>query len=101
MTDLFLVFFCFFFNALSDCVLQSILKKVQFCLQKAEIKHENVDCEVYKKPDVMKFTPQDTENLPRSNDDDLLDVQYLHLTYISVVYADRRFASACSGWASL
>ena len=48
--------------------------------KKAEIKNENVDCEVYKKPDVMKFTPQDTGKLPRSNHDDLLDVQYLHLT---------------------
>ena len=67
-------------NAPSDCVLLSILKKVQFCLQKAEIKNENVDCEVYKKPDVMKFIPQDTEKLPRSYHDDLLDVPYLHLT---------------------
>ena len=57
----------------------SILKKLQFCLQKAEIENENVDCEVYKKPDVMKFTPQDTGKLPRSNHDDLLDFQYLHL----------------------
>ena len=64
-------------------------------------KNENVDCEVYKKPDVMTFTPQDTKKLPRPNRDDLLDVQYLHLTSISVVYADRRLASACSGWASL
>ena len=94
-------FFYFFFNALSDCVLQSILKKVQFCLQKAEIKNENVDCEAYKKQDVMKFTPQDTGKFPCSIHYDLLDVQYRHLTYISVVYADRRFASACSGWASL
>ena len=47
--------------------------------QKAEIKNENVDCEVYKKPGV-KFTPQDTEKLSRSNHYDLLDVQYLHLT---------------------
>ena len=53
---------------------------MQFCLQKAEIKNENVDCEVYKKPDVMKFVPQATEKIPRSNHDDLLDVQYLHLT---------------------
>ena len=45
-----------------------------------EIKNENVDCEVYKKPDVMKFTPQDTGKLPRSNHDDLLEVQYLHWT---------------------
>ena len=45
-----------------------------------EIKNENVDCEVYKKPDVLKFTPQDTGKFPRSNHDDLLDVQYLHLT---------------------
>ena len=67
-------------NAPSDCVLLSILRKVQSSLQKAEIKNENVDCEVYKKPDVMKFIPQDTENLPRSNHDDLLNVQYLHLT---------------------
>ena len=58
----------------------SFLKKVQFCLQRAEIKNENVDCEVYKKPDVMKFTPQDTGKLPRSNHYDLLDMQYLHLT---------------------
>ena len=36
------------------------LNKVQFCLQKFEIKNENVDCEVFKKPNVMKFTPQDT-----------------------------------------
>ena len=61
-------------------ILLSILKKVQFCLQKAKIKNENVDCEVYKKPDVMKFMPEDTEKLPRSNHDDLSDVQYLHLT---------------------
>ena len=39
------------------------------------IKNENVDCEVYK-----KFKPQDTKKVPRSNHDDLLDVQYLHLT---------------------
>ena len=49
-------------------------------LQAAEIKNENVDCEVYKKPDVLKFTPQDTGKFPHSNHDDLLDVQYLHLT---------------------
>ena len=36
--------------------------------------------EVYKKPDVMKFIPQDTEKLPRSYHDDQLDVQYEHLT---------------------
>ena len=49
-------------HQVSDCVLLSILKKVQFCLQKAEIKNdfENVDCEVYKKPDVMKFIPDRT-----------------------------------------
>ena len=41
---------------------------------------ENVDCEVYKKPNDKKFTPQDTEQLPRSNHDDLLEVQYLHLS---------------------
>ena len=44
-------------------------------MQKAEIKNENVDCEVYKKPDVMKCTPRDTGKLPRSNHYDLLDVQ--------------------------
>ena len=44
------------------------------------MKNENVDFEVYKKPDVMKFVTQDTKKLPRSNHDDLLDVQYLHLT---------------------
>ena len=54
--------------------IQPFLKKVQFCLQKAEIKNENVDCEVYKKPDVTKFTPQATEKLPRPNHDDLLQV---------------------------
>ena len=53
---------------------------MQFCLQKAEIKNENVDCEVYKKPNVMKFTPRDTGKLPLSNHDDLLHVQYLYLT---------------------
>ena len=53
---------------------------MQFCLQKAEIKNENIDCEVYEKPDVMTFTPQATGKLPRSNHDDLLDVQYLNLT---------------------
>ena len=52
----------------------------QFCLQKAEIKNENVDYELYKKPDVMKFTPQDTGKLPCFNHDDLLNEQYLHLT---------------------
>ena len=56
------------------------LKKVTFCLQKFEIKNENVDCEVYKKPNVMKFTPQDTGKLLRSNHDDLLEVEYVHLT---------------------
>ena len=55
------------------------MKKVKFVLQKAEIKNENVDCEVYKKPDVIQFTPQDTGKLPRSIHADLLDVQYLHL----------------------
>ena len=49
-------------------------------MQEAEIKNENVDCEVCKKSDVMKFTPQDTGKLPRSNRDDLWGVQYLHLT---------------------
>ena len=39
-----------------------------------------LDCDVYKKPDVMKFTPQDTGKLPRSNHDDLLEAQYVHLT---------------------
>ena len=52
----------------------------QFFLPKAEIKNENVDCEVYKKPDDITFTPQDTGKLPRSNHEDLSDVQYLHLT---------------------
>ena len=52
---------------------------MNFFLQKAEIKNKNVDCELYKKPDVMKFTPQDTEKLPRSNHANLLDVQHLHL----------------------
>ena len=52
----------------------SFLKKVQFCLQTAEIKNENVDCEVFKKPNVKKFTPQDTGKLPRSNHYHLLEV---------------------------
>ena len=58
------------------------MKKVQFCLQQpeqAEIKNENVDCEVYKKQDVIKFTPQDMGKLPHFKHDDVLDVQYLHL----------------------
>ena len=55
-------------------------RKGNFFLQTAEMKNENVDCEVYKKPNDKKFTPQDTEQLPRSNHDDLLEVQYLHLT---------------------
>ena len=38
-------------NAPSDCVFLLFLKKEHFCLQKAEIKNENVDCEVYKKPE--------------------------------------------------
>ena len=58
----------------------SFLKKVQFCLQTAEIKNENVDCEVYKKPNVKTFTPQDTGKLLRSKHDDLLEVQYVLLT---------------------
>ena len=37
-------------------------------------KEENVDCEVYMKPNAKKFTPQDTGKLPRSNYDDLLEV---------------------------
>ena len=45
-----------------------------------EIKNENVDCEVYKKPNVKKFTLQDTGKLLRSNHGDLLEVQYIHLT---------------------
>ena len=61
-------------------LLLSFLKKVQFCLQRVEIKNENVDCEVYKEPDDIKFTPQDAGKLPRSNHYDLLDVQHLHLT---------------------
>ena len=31
------------------------LKKVQFCLQKFEVKNESVDCEVYKKPNVKRL----------------------------------------------
>ena len=69
-----------FNNTPSDCIFLSFLKKEQFCLQTAEIKNENVDCEVYKKPNVKKFTPQDTGKLICSNHDDLLEVQYLHLT---------------------
>ena len=64
---------------------------------KVEIKNENVGCKVYKKPNVKKFKPQDTGKRPRSNHDDLLDVQYLHLTQIGVVYLDRCFAYAFSG----
>ena len=42
--------------------------------------NEKADCEVYKKPNVRKFTPQDTGTLPRSIYDDLLEMQYLYLT---------------------
>ena len=38
----------------------------------AEMKNENVDCEVYKKPSVKTFTSQDTGKLLRSNHNDLL-----------------------------
>ena len=62
------------------CRLLLLLKKVQFCLQQFEIKNENVDCEVFKKPNVMKFTPRDTGVLPRSNLYDQLEVQFLNLT---------------------
>ena len=48
-------------------------------LQAAEIKNENVDCEVYKTPNVKKLTPQDTGKLLLSNHDDLLEVQYLYV----------------------
>ena len=54
---------------------------MHFCLQTVEIKNKSVECEVYKKPNVKNFTPQDTGGggvggkLPRSNDDDLLEVQ--------------------------
>ena len=58
----------------------SFLKKVQFYLQTAEIKNESVDCEVYKKPNDKQFTPQDMGKLYRSNHDDLLEMQNLHLT---------------------
>ena len=54
-------------------------KKVQFCLQTAETKNENVDHKMYKKPNVKKFTPQVTGKLPCSNHDDL-QVQYVNLT---------------------
>ena len=67
-------------NARSDCIVLSFLKKGQFFLQTAEMKNENVDCEVYKKPNVKKFTPQDTGKFLRSNHDDQLEVQYAHLT---------------------
>ena len=40
----------------------------------------NVDCEVYKQPNVMKFTPQDTGKLPRPYHNDLLEVQHLLFT---------------------
>ena len=56
-------------------VFQSFVKKVQCYLQTAEIKNENVDYEVYKKPSVKQFTPQDTGKRLRSNHDDLLEVQ--------------------------
>ena len=52
-------------------------EKVQFRLQTAEIKNENVDSGMYRKSNVMKFTPQDTGKPPRSYHDDLLEVQYL------------------------
>ena len=42
---------------------------------------KNVDCEVYKQPNVMKFTPQDTGKLPRPYHNDLLEVQHLHFTW--------------------
>ena len=64
----------------SDSIFLSFMKKEKFSLQTAKIKNENVDCEVYKKPNVKTFTPQDTEKLLRSNHDDLLEVQYVHLT---------------------
>ena len=55
-------------------------RKCNFACEGPKSKNENVACEVYEKPDVMKFIPQDTEKLPPFNHDDLLDVQYLHLT---------------------
>ena len=60
--------------------MHQVTEKVPFCLQTAEIKNENADSEVYKKPNVKQFTPQDTGKLPRSKYDDLLEVQFLHLT---------------------
>ena len=54
--------------------------KCNFAGKRSKSKNENADCEVYKKPNVMTFTPQDTGKLPRSNYDDLLEVQYLYLT---------------------
>ena len=56
------------------------LRKCNFACKGSKSRNENVDCEVYKKPNIVKFTPQDTGKLLRSNRDDLLDVQYLYLT---------------------
>ena len=67
-------------TAPSDCISLLFLKKVQFCLQTAEIKIENVDREVYKKPNVKKYTPQDTGKFLRFTHNDLLAVQHLYLT---------------------
>ena len=61
-------------NTPSDCVFLLLLKKMQFFLQKFEVKTESGDCEVYKKPNVKRFTSQDMGKHPRSNHDDHLTV---------------------------
>ena len=39
-------------------------KKVQFCMQKFEIKNVNFDCEVFKKPNVTKLHHRTRESFP-------------------------------------
>jgi len=49
----------------------------------------------------MKFTPRDAGKLPRSNHDDLLEVQYLYLTQIDVLCQPAPAGPRCygsSGW---
>ena len=46
------------------------------------MKNSCVDCELFKTPNVMEFTPQDTGKFPRSNHDNLLKVQY-YIFYVN------------------
>ena len=58
------------------CLFSSSFQKKRFCFfsAKVRIKHESLDCEVYKKANVKQFTSQITRKHPRSSHDDQFEV---------------------------